>query len=58
MSPTGNLSYEVFINEPPPQDNGLLPNGDPKGGSPVASTLIYGREDAVLTVGKDRRAHV
>ncbi len=44
-----NLSYEVFINEPPPQDNGLLPNGEPKGGSPVASTLIYGREDAVLT---------
>jgi hypothetical protein len=33
-----NLSYDVFINEPPPQDNGLLPNGDPKGGSPVAST--------------------
>ena len=44
-----NLSYDVFINEPPPQDNGLLPNGEPKGGSPVASTLIYGREDAVLT---------
>ncbi len=49
MNLTGNLSYEVFINEPPPQDNGLLPNGEPKGGSPVASTLIYGREDAVLT---------
>src|ERR1700749_3233163 len=44
-----NLSYEVFINEPPPQDNGLLPNGEPKGGSPVASTLVYGRQDAVLT---------
>ena len=44
-----NLSYDVFINEPPPQDNGLLPNGDPKEGSPVASTLIYGSEDAVLT---------
>ena len=44
-----NLSYDVFINEPPPQDNGLLPNGEPKGGSPVASTLIYGSEDAVLT---------
>ena len=44
-----NLSYDVFINEPPLQDNGLLPNGDPKGGSPVASTLIYGLEDAVLT---------
>jgi glyoxylase-like metal-dependent hydrolase (beta-lactamase superfamily II) len=49
MNSTGNLGYEVFINEPPPQDNGLLPNGEPKGGSPVASTLIYGSEDAVLT---------
>jgi glyoxylase-like metal-dependent hydrolase (beta-lactamase superfamily II) len=39
----------VFINEPPPQDNGELPNGEPKGGSPVASTLIYGSTDAVLT---------
>jgi glyoxylase-like metal-dependent hydrolase (beta-lactamase superfamily II) len=44
-----NLSYDVFVNEPPPQDNGLLPNGDPKGGSPVASTLIYSSRDAVLT---------
>jgi glyoxylase-like metal-dependent hydrolase (beta-lactamase superfamily II) len=44
-----NLSYDVFINEPPPQDNGFLPNGEPKAGSPVASTLIYGSEDAVLT---------
>ena len=49
MNSTGNLSYEVFINESPPQDNGLLPNGEPKGGSPVASTLIYGSRDAVLT---------
>ena len=44
-----NLGYDVFVNDPPPQDNGLLPNGEPKGGSPVASTLIYGSEDAVLT---------
>jgi glyoxylase-like metal-dependent hydrolase (beta-lactamase superfamily II) len=49
MNSTENLSYEVFVNDPPPQDNGLLPNGEPKGGSPVASTLIYGSEDAVLT---------
>jgi glyoxylase-like metal-dependent hydrolase (beta-lactamase superfamily II) len=49
MTSTENLSYDVFVNDPPPQDNGLLPNGEPKGGSPVASTLIYGREDAVLT---------
>jgi glyoxylase-like metal-dependent hydrolase (beta-lactamase superfamily II) len=44
-----NLTYDVFVNDPPPQDNGLLPNGDQKGGSPVASTLIYGSQDAVLT---------
>jgi glyoxylase-like metal-dependent hydrolase (beta-lactamase superfamily II) len=46
---TADLAYEVFINEPPPQDNGLLPNGEPKLCSPQASTLIYGSEDAVLT---------
>ena len=43
------LSYEVFVNEPPLQDNGLLPNGEPKGGSPVASTLVWGSRNAVLT---------
>jgi glyoxylase-like metal-dependent hydrolase (beta-lactamase superfamily II) len=43
-----NLSYNVFVNDPPPQD-GFLPNGEPKRFSPMASTLIYGREDAVLT---------
>jgi glyoxylase-like metal-dependent hydrolase (beta-lactamase superfamily II) len=46
---TDGITYDVFINEPPPQDNGFLPNGEPKAGSPVASTLIYGREHAVLT---------
>ena len=44
----GNLSYDVFVNDPPPQD-GFLPNGEPKRFSPMASTLIYGNEDAVLT---------
>src|SRR5499425_2678685 len=43
------LAFDVFVNEPPPRSDGLLPNGDPKGGSPVASTLIYGSEHAVLT---------
>ena len=43
-----DLSYDVFVNDPPPQD-GVLPNGEPKRFSPMASTLIYGREDAVLT---------
>jgi glyoxylase-like metal-dependent hydrolase (beta-lactamase superfamily II) len=42
------LTYEVFVNEPPPQE-GVLPNGEAKRFSPMASTLIYGREDAVLT---------
>jgi glyoxylase-like metal-dependent hydrolase (beta-lactamase superfamily II) len=42
------LAYDVFINEPPPQD-GVLPNGEPKLFSPIASTLIYGSRDAVLT---------
>jgi glyoxylase-like metal-dependent hydrolase (beta-lactamase superfamily II) len=42
------LTYDVFINDPPPQD-GVLPNGEPKRFSPEASTLIYGSEDAVLT---------
>jgi glyoxylase-like metal-dependent hydrolase (beta-lactamase superfamily II) len=43
-----SLTYDVFVNDPPPQD-GLLPNGEPKRFSPTASTLIYGSEDAVLT---------
>jgi glyoxylase-like metal-dependent hydrolase (beta-lactamase superfamily II) len=50
---SGSLSYEVFVNEPPPHNDanrgGILPNGEPKGGSPVATTLIFGSEDAVLT---------
>jgi hypothetical protein len=37
----GNLSYDVFVNDPPPQA-GFLPNGEPKRFSPMASTLIYG----------------
>jgi glyoxylase-like metal-dependent hydrolase (beta-lactamase superfamily II) len=43
-----SLDYDVFVNDPPPQD-GVLPNGEPKRFSPTASTLIYGSEDAVLT---------
>jgi glyoxylase-like metal-dependent hydrolase (beta-lactamase superfamily II) len=46
---TQTLTYDVFINDPAPQDNGVLPNGEPKQFSPQASTLIYGSEDAVLT---------
>jgi glyoxylase-like metal-dependent hydrolase (beta-lactamase superfamily II) len=44
-----NLTYDVFVNDPPPQGNGVLPNGEPKRFSPQASTLIYGSVDAVLT---------
>jgi glyoxylase-like metal-dependent hydrolase (beta-lactamase superfamily II) len=46
---TERLAYDVFVNDPPPQDNGVLPNGEPKLFSPQASTLISGGEDAVLT---------
>jgi glyoxylase-like metal-dependent hydrolase (beta-lactamase superfamily II) len=46
---TSTLTYDVFVNDPPPQDNGVLPNGEPKRFSPQASTLIYGTQDAVLT---------
>jgi glyoxylase-like metal-dependent hydrolase (beta-lactamase superfamily II) len=45
---TTELSYDVFVNHAPPQD-GVLPNGEPKLFSPMASTLIYGARDAVLT---------
>jgi glyoxylase-like metal-dependent hydrolase (beta-lactamase superfamily II) len=45
---TTELSYDVFVNQAPPQD-GVLPNGEPKLFSPMASTLIYGARDAVLT---------
>jgi glyoxylase-like metal-dependent hydrolase (beta-lactamase superfamily II) len=45
---TRTLTYDVFINDPPPQ-SGVLPNGEPKRFSPQASTLIYGDADAVLT---------
>jgi glyoxylase-like metal-dependent hydrolase (beta-lactamase superfamily II) len=48
MNQAGNLAYDVFVNDPPPQD-GFLPNGEPKRFSPMASTLIYGSQDAVLT---------
>ena len=42
------LKYEVFVSDPPWGRAGLLPNGEQKRGSAVA-TLIYGSKDAVLT---------
>lgn len=47
MSSNNGLTYEVFINDPPP-GNGVLPNGEPKRFSPLASTLLLGSTDAVL----------
>jgi glyoxylase-like metal-dependent hydrolase (beta-lactamase superfamily II) len=49
MTTPGTLTYDVFVSDQPPQDNGLLPNGERKGDVSEASTLIYGSEDAVLT---------
>ncbi len=49
MNSARSLGYDVFVNDPPPQDNGFLPNGEPKQFSPQASTLIYGSDRAVLT---------
>ncbi len=49
MRTPSTFSYDVFVNDPLPHGTGLLPNGEPQGGSPIASTLIYGREHAVLT---------
>jgi glyoxylase-like metal-dependent hydrolase (beta-lactamase superfamily II) len=46
---TQTLTYDVFVNDPPSRDIGLLPNGEPKVFSPQASTLICGSKDAVLT---------
>ena len=31
---TASLTYDVFVNDPPPQSNGRLPNGEPKLFSP------------------------
>src|SRR5262245_64118747 len=49
MGTNATLAYEVFVHDPLPHNQGVLPNGEPKWGSPVASTLIYGRDNAVLT---------
>src|SRR5262245_50076703 len=48
MSASVTVTYDVFVNEPPAHAGGFLPNGELKGGSPVASTLICGTKDAVL----------
>lgn len=41
------LTYDVFINNPPPS-NAVLPSGEPRLFPPLASTLIVGAENAVL----------
>ncbi|MGW5432441.1 MBL fold metallo-hydrolase [Streptomyces sp. NPDC004059] len=45
----GTLGYDVFVSDPFPQNiPGLLPNGEPRLFAPLSTTLIYGRDDAVL----------
>lgn len=39
--------YEVFISDPIPAV-GALPSGDPMTWSPLASTMVFGKTDAVL----------
>jgi glyoxylase-like metal-dependent hydrolase (beta-lactamase superfamily II) len=49
MSTNDTLSYDVFVAEPIPENvTGLLPNGERHMFSPLATTLIYGTNDAVL----------
>jgi glyoxylase-like metal-dependent hydrolase (beta-lactamase superfamily II) len=49
VSSKKTLGYEVFVSEPIPMNVGaLLPNGERHMFSPLASTLIYGKRDAVL----------
>jgi glyoxylase-like metal-dependent hydrolase (beta-lactamase superfamily II) len=49
MSANNVLSYDVFVSDPIPQNvTGLLPNGETHMFSPLSTTLIYGKNDAVL----------
>jgi glyoxylase-like metal-dependent hydrolase (beta-lactamase superfamily II) len=49
MSTNDTLGYEVFVSDPIPMNvTGLLPNGERHMFSPLSSTLIYGKNDAVL----------
>ncbi len=49
MSTSNTLSYDVFVSDPIPLSvNGLLPNGEPHRFSPLSTTLIHGKTDAVL----------
>jgi glyoxylase-like metal-dependent hydrolase (beta-lactamase superfamily II) len=50
MFSNGALSYQVFVADPIPVNvDGRLPNGERRMYSPLASTLICGKNDAVLT---------
>ncbi|WP_116202538.1 MBL fold metallo-hydrolase [Amycolatopsis circi] len=49
MTDTSPLSYEVFVSDGVPRHTDLrLPDGGPVISSPMSSTLVQGREDAVL----------
>lgn len=43
-----DLGYDIFVSGSIPQNNQLLPNGDRPVWSPLSTTLIHGRTDAVL----------
>ena len=49
MATNNSLSYSVFVSDPIPQNvTGLLPNGERHMFSPLSTTLIYGKNDAVV----------
>jgi glyoxylase-like metal-dependent hydrolase (beta-lactamase superfamily II) len=48
MSGTSGLSYDVFVSGLAPVRGADLPNGDPPRWSPLAHTLVYGRQTALL----------
>lgn len=45
---SNDLSYETFISEGIQRATGALPTGEPILSSPITSTLIFGKEDALL----------
>jgi hypothetical protein len=55
MSTNDTLTYDVFVAEPIPENvTGVLTNGERHMFSPLSTTLICGKNDAVLA--SDHRA--
>jgi len=48
MSIDNDLRYDVFVAGPLPLDSSALPDGSPRMFSPLSTTLVHGRSDAVL----------